>query len=165
MMVVGLLRYVAGAAFALATLAPAVLAHSTTGVQAELEGRERYVQFVEREAPSFVLADVEGREVRLADFGGKVVMLNFIYARCREKCPLHSRLIAEVQSQLGEAGLGDRVQFLSIATDTEDPKDTADILRGYGARYGLDPANWVFLHGGTGGTDTGIEVAKRYGLE
>lgn len=141
------------------------LAHSAGEVETELQERERYAEFVERKAPSFALADADGREIRLADLRGEVLVLNFVHARCRDKCPLHSRLIAEVQSQVNEAGLGDRVRFISIATDTEDPEDTAAIMRRYGARYGLDSANWLFLHAGIVGTDTGIEVAKRYGLE
>lgn len=165
MRMAGLLRYLPGAALALAALAPAAVAHSVSEVETELEGRERYAQFVEQEAPSFVLAKANGQRVQAADLRGKVLVLNFVYARCREECPLHSRLIAQVQSQINEAGLGDRVQFVSIATDTEEPEDTARILRDYGARYALDPSNWMFLHGGAEGTDAGIEVAKRYGLQ
>lgn len=165
MTVVRLLRYVAGAALVPAALVPAALAHSVSEVETELETRERYVQFVQREAPAFVLADAHGREVRLADLHGQVLVLNFVYARCRQKCPLHSRLMAEVQSQINEAGLGDRVRFVSIATDTEDAAQTAEVMRGYGARYGLDPTNWMFLHGGVQGTGAGIEIAKRYGLQ
>ena len=37
----------------------------------------------DRIAPDFVLEDTEGRKIGLADYRGKTVVLNFIYARCK----------------------------------------------------------------------------------
>jgi protein SCO1/2 len=143
-----------------------VLAHnSTKEVETQIDIRERYMELTDQVAPVFVLQDTEARPVRLDDFRGKVVILSFLYSRCEEDCPLHSLKLAEVQQQLGLASLSDRVQFITIATDTEDAASTAESMRAHGQRYGLDPANWVFLQGPAGSEDLGMRFAAAYGLK
>ena len=137
-----------------------------TQVDAELEESERYAQIVDEKAVEFALQDSEGRPLRLADLRGTVVVLNFLYARCRETCPLHSALIAKIQALAKEAkGLSEQIRFITVATDTEDEGATAALMREHGALHRLDPANWVFLHGGRGREGAGIGLAKAYGLE
>src|SRR3970282_2859148 len=120
---------------------------------------------VNYEAPGFALEDPDGRKVSLADFRGKAVILNFIYARCKEACPLHSELIAKIQAQVNATLMRDLVHFVTIATDTEDAAATAQVMRGHGTIHGFDPANWVFLYRGSGAPDSGINTAQAYGLE
>jgi protein SCO1/2 len=147
-------------------LAAGAGAHSINEAQKELQKQDRYIQMVNYEAPGFALEDPHGRKVSLADFRGKVVILNFIYARCKEACPLHSQLLAKVQDQVNATLMRDQVQFVTIATDTEDAAATAQVMRGHGKAHGLDPANWVFLfRGAAGAPDAGIKMAKKYGLE
>jgi protein SCO1/2 len=143
----------------------AVEAHSLAEIEAELQKGERDLQLVEQKAPDFTLEDAEGHEVRLADLHGKVVILDFIYARCQDECPLQSALLAKVQAQIADAGLADQVEFVSIATDTENAIETAVLMRTYGARFGLKDTNWIFLHGGSGRERAGIDLARAYGLE
>lgn len=143
-----------------------VLAHdSTSEVEEEIESREKYLQRVNQLAPAFALQDVEANPVRLEDFRGEAVILNFLYSRCEHLCPLHSLKLAEVQQQLAQASLGDRVQFITIATDTEDAASTAESMRAHGPRYGLDPLNWTYLYGGAGQEDLGLRLAAGYGLK
>ena len=130
-------------ALAMATGAPAADAHSLDELEAELADRERYFQAVDEVAPAFTLADADGATVRLADLRGKVVVLHFIYASCRDVCPLHAELIARVQDMVNQAPMADSVRFLSITTDPRN--DTPDVLRGYGPAHRLDAANWAFL--------------------
>ena len=126
-----------------------VLAHnSTIEVETQIDTRERYVELVDQVAPIFVLQDTNANAIRLDDFSGKVIILNFLYSRCEEQCPLHSLKILEVQQQLSTTSLSDKVQFITVATDTEDATSTAESMRAYGSRYGLDPANLMFFHGG-----------------
>ena len=83
-------------------LLPAMLspawAHSLQELEAKLLEKERYMVVEDAPFPDFSLQDAAGRRVTLADFRGTVVVLNFIYARCPDECPLHSELIAEVQA-------------------------------------------------------------------
>lgn len=141
------------------------LAHNVGDVESSLRENERYMQPVNREALDFRLHDADGKTIALEDFRGKVVVLNFLYSRCKEECPLHSLKIAEVQRQIAEASLTDQVQFLTIATDTEPAALTAESMRTHGAKYGLVPVNWAFLFGGAGGERMGLALAESYGLK
>lgn len=157
-------RVVAAAALLLLSALPAT-AHSVKELEAELYKRDMFFQPVNRDAPPFALETSDGRRVALSEFKGKVVVLNFIYARCKEECPLQSNLLASIQRQINLTPMRDLVEFVSVATDTEDAKSTAAIMRGYGAAHGFDPANWVFLYGGPGHPHAGIDAAAVYGLK
>ncbi len=143
--------------------APAV-AHSLKYVEDQLRQDERYMQLTNQLAPKFTLEDAYSKQVSLHDFKGKVVVLNFVYARCKDECPLHSRFIASIQNQINQTLMREQVQFVSIATDTEDAQPTAAAMREYAGNYGLDTANWKFLYGGSRAPDTTIMLAKHYGL-
>lgn len=138
---------------------------SVKQVEDQIRGRDRYVELVTKPVSDFSLKSYDENEVKLKDFRGKAVILNFIYTRCREECPLHSRLIAKVQKQLAAAKLGHQVQFITIATDTEEATSTAKEMRDHGSHHGLDPANWVILAGGAGRERAGMEIASDYGLK
>ena len=140
-------------------------AHTTEEVLNNIRQNEPYLQLTDSVAPDFVLEDAAGRKIGLADYRGKAVVLNFIYARCKDACPLQSVLLAKVQAQVNATLMRDLVQFVTIATDTEDAAATAEVMRGYGKIHGLDPANWVFLYRGSGAPVAGIKAAKTYGLE
>lgn len=141
----------------------AAAAHSLEELEGELSARERYLQVVDTPAPDFALLDADGREVRLADFRGKVVVLNFIYASCPDVCPLHSERIAKIQAMVNRTPMRDLVAFITITTDPE--RDTPAVLKDYGAAHGLDPVNWVFLTSGPDRPAATRELAERYGLK
>jgi protein SCO1/2 len=144
----------------------AAAAHSSLkSVEADIHERERYAQFVDQQAPAFTLTDAEGNTVSLADFKGKVVVLNFIYTRCTDDCPLHMNTIAQLQDLANAKGLRDEVQFVTIATDTEDVASTRENMRAYGKNLAFDPANWRFLYRAEGeSTETTRQVAEAYNL-
>lgn len=151
-------------AVAVAFAAADVAAHSLEEVEEGLSEREYYVQMVERPAPAFTLQDAGGRQISLADYRGKVVVLWFIYATCPDVCPLQSRVLAGVQEDINRTAMRDLVQFVAITTDPE--QDTPEVLRDYGPAQGLDPANWVFLTKGPDQPDEITrELAKGYGVE
>lgn len=155
---------IAAAGLALiAGAASPVTAHSLKELEDQLQARERYVEIVHRPAPDFALSDAEGRSVRLSDFKGKVVVLNFIYASCPDVCPLHSEAIATLQEAVNGTPMKDLVRFVSITTDPE--RDTPAVLKAYGPTHGLDPANWVFLTSGPDRPTATRELAGRYGLK
>lgn len=140
-------------------------AHSLEDAEAELQDRERYAQFVDQPAPAFSLTDVDGNTVSSSALEANVVVLNFIYTRCQEACPVHMNLIAEVQGQVNDAGLADEIEFITIATDSEDIVGTRNNMKAYGRNFDLDPANWRFLYRGENEpADTTRQVAEAYGL-
>lgn len=150
----------------LAVPAPPLAAHSLKDVESDLKRDERYAQFVDTPAADFRLIDLAGKPVSLGALKGNVVVLNFIYARCTDVCPLHMNLIARLQSMVNATGLGDRVQLITIATDTEDAKATRKIMATYAKTYRLDTRNWPFLYrADTAPADTTQRVAEAYGLK
>jgi protein SCO1/2 len=95
-------------------------------------------------APDFTLRDTAGKPVRLSDYRGRAVLLAFIFTTCPGVCPLISKQMAYVQTQLKSAGLfGARAVMLSMTIDPET--DTAPVLAAYAKQYGADPAGWRFL--------------------
>lgn len=144
---------------------PLSFAHSLEDAEAQLQERELYVQFVDRPAPAFSLIDTDGNAAALADLKNKVIVLNFIYTRCKEACPLHMNLIAQLQDQVNEAGLREDVEFVTIATDSEDIAGTRANMRAYGRNFDFDPVNWRFLYRGENeSAETTRQIAESYGL-
>lgn len=159
---------IARAAALMAALLPIlvtpVAAHSLEELESQLADRDKYFQPVNQPAPAFTLIDAAGREVDLAAYRGKVVILNFIYASCGDVCPLHSQLIVQLQSMINISPMRDRVAFISITTDPS--YDRGSVLTEYGEAQGLDPVNWTFLTSPADQPeDTTRNVAKAYGLE
>ena len=105
-------------------------------------------------APDFTLMDQQGRNVRLADFKGRVVAVNFLYTRCPvpEVCPRLAAAFAYVHKRTDAA-------LLSI---TVDPVyDTPEILAAYARLWRADPDLWRFL---TGSPQQIAQVGREYGL-
>jgi protein SCO1 len=140
------------------------LPHSLKDVEQQVHDKEKYFQPVDSEAPGFTLQDADGRVVRLTDFKGRVVVLNFIYINCPDFCPLQSEKIAEIQEMMNITPMKTQVQFITITTDPKH--DTGQVLRDYGDNHGLDPVNWIFLTAAPGqAEDTTRKVAESYGLK
>jgi protein SCO1/2 len=140
------MRFTFGMALLVAMLASSqtVLAHHPgEDLDRFMGSKEQFFQAIDRPAPSFELADADGRTVRLSDFADKIVVLNFIFASCTDVCPLHSELIADVQAKVNASPMKDMVQFITVTTDPVT--DTPDVLRAYGEAHGLDAHNWIFL--------------------
>lgn len=148
-----------------AGLSPLAVGHSLHAVETSLQQQEKYAQVVNQPAPDFALQDLDGRTWHLDDFAGKAVILNFVYARCQDICPAHMAVIAELQRMVNTARMQDVVQFITVATDTAEAAQTAEAMATYPQRYGLDPANWLFLYGGADNRGAGIQLADRYGLK
>ncbi|MBS3651871.1 SCO family protein [Pseudaminobacter sp. 19-2017] len=123
---------------------PARAHHPGADLDKVMGSEEKYFQAIDAPAaPGFDLADADGDPVRLSDFSDKIVVLNFIFASCTDVCPLHSDLIARVQSMVNATPMKDMVQFLTVTTDPA--ADSPEILKAYGPSHGLDPRNWMFL--------------------
>lgn len=143
---------------------PAQAGHLTMAeVERRLIAREPFFQpFPAQPAPDFALLDSEGRSVGLTDLRGKVTVLHFVYASCPDVCPLHADRIAAIQEMVNATPLRDRMRFVSITTDPVH--DTPEVMRGFGAAHGLDPANWTFLTSGAAQPDVTLRLARAYGL-
>lgn len=98
-------------------------------------------------APDFTLVNQDGRTVRLSDYKGRILVLNFVYTRCPlpTYCPRSMEEFDTAQKLLKEA-MGRDVVFLTL---TFDPRfDTPAVLKQYGNRYHADGTSWQLLSGG-----------------
>jgi protein SCO1/2 len=108
-------------------------------------------------APEFALTDQSGGRVALADLRGKVLAVTFIYATCKDTCPILTAKMAMIQRKLG-ADFGPRVHFASITVEPE--VDTPAVLKAYAEAHSADVAGWSFL---TGPSAEIQGVVRRYG--
>jgi protein SCO1 len=96
--------------------------------------------------PDFTLTDQTRRQVRLSQFRGKVVAVNFIYTSCAlpQFCYRVANHFGVVQRRL-RRDAGREVVFLTV---TFDPvRDTPDKLAEYATQWNADPDIWHFLTG------------------
>lgn len=109
-------------------------------------------------APAFALTNQSGNRVTLADHRGKVLVVTFIYASCKDTCPILTAKMAMIQRKLG-ADFGPKVRFASITVEPEI--DTSAVLKDYANKYSADLSGWSFL---TGTSAEIKDVVRRYGV-
>ncbi len=98
--------------------------------------------------PDFHLVDQMNRPLSAKAFGGKTVLLTFIFTRCPVPnfCPLISRNFEHLAKEIKqEAALANRVRLLSISFDPEF--DTPEMLARYGKAFSDDAELWRFATG------------------
>ncbi len=103
-------------------------------------------------ARDFALPDADGRERRLADFKGQVVVVFFGFTQCPDVCPSTLAELAAVREALGADG--QKVQGVFITVDPE--RDTPQVLKAYTENFG---AGFVALRGSPEQT---VAVAKAF---
>ncbi|WP_367874429.1 SCO family protein [Luteolibacter sp. Populi] len=82
----------------------------------------------------FALKDTAGRELKIADFKGKVVYFFFGFTQCPVICPTALTRAAEIKRLLGADG--EKLQVVFVTIDPE--RDTPEVLRSYAAAF--DPS-------------------------
>ena len=93
------------------------------------------------EVPSFALIERSGRRVTRDSLRGSIWVVDFIYTKCTESCPIQSLELAQLQREF--TGASD----LRLVSITVDPAhDTPEVLRTYAERYGASD-RWWFLTG------------------
>lgn len=109
--------------------------------------------------PNVQLVTQTGQTVRFYDdlLSGKSVVVNVIYTRCKDRCPLETAKLAQVQRLLGDR-VGREIFFYSISIDPE--WDTPAVLKEYAEKFRVGPG-WTFL---TGNRNDIAPVQKKLGL-
>jgi protein SCO1/2 len=84
------------------------------------------------DVPDFAFTNQNGRRISLRQYGGKTLLVTFIYTRCPfpEFCPRMSGNFAEIYKQLGTNPALAGIRLLSVSFDPEH--DKPKILRDYG---------------------------------
>ena len=109
--------------------------------------------------PDVVLRDADGRPfpLRPDSFGGRVVVVDFVFTTCTTICPALTTLMASVKRGLGER-MGREVVLVSISVDPA--RDTPEVLRAYARRVGAGD-DWIWLTGSSGDI---ARVLRAFGL-
>ena len=149
--------------YALCALAPAAYVMASEGLPAKPRTTARFAPtpggFGAGYFPNVTLRTHEGKEVRLYDdlLKDKVVLINFMYARCEGICPGTTANLRKVQNQLGDA-VGRDVFMYSFTLKPEE--DTPEVLRIYAEAHGVKPG-WLFL---TGSPDDMGLLRRKFGF-
>jgi protein SCO1/2 len=100
-----------------------------------------------RAAPPFALTTQDGKQLRLADLRGKVVLVSFIFTTCNGTCPATTARLSGVAAELKRQGLfeKDRVRLVSITLDPV--RDTPEALQRYRELFDIQGDHWSFLTG------------------
>jgi len=96
-----------------------------------------------RRAPGFALPDLKGQFHDLADYRGKVLVLEFL----KTDCP-HCAVFAEILAQL-QPKYGDKVAVLAVANiNTDSPQNILQYMTGHKLTYpvALDQGQMMFSY-------------------
>lgn len=95
--------------------------------------------------PDVELTTHEGERVRFYSdlIKDKIVVINFMYARCEGTCPGTTANLVKVQRMLGDL-VGSEIHMYSITLKPEE--DDPRALRDYARAFGVGPG-WTFLTG------------------
>jgi len=104
------------------------------------------------------LTDQDGKEVTLANFRGKPVLISMFYATCPHACPMLVSDVRKIDSQLDPA-LRKEVQVVLVTFDPD--RDTPEALAKVREAHKVDKDRWTFLR-----TDPGFvrELAAVLGI-
>src|SRR5438132_8753166 len=81
-------------------------------------------------APEFALTSLDGKTLKLSDYRGKAVLLNFWATWC-EPCKIEMPWFVDLQKKYGPQGL----QVIGVAMDDAPSKDIADFSQKMGVNY------------------------------
>lgn len=79
----------------------------------------------------FTFKDVNGNEVKLSDFHGKVTLLFFGFTQCPMICPTALSRAAEIRKTLGPEG--DKLQVIFVTVDPD--RDTPAVVDAYAKAF------------------------------
>ena len=125
----------------------ALLAYTLWNGLSEKENIETPSQLVGNPAPEFVLESFNGEEVKLSDFRGKTLLVNFWASwchPCREEAPILEKIYMSLS--------GKQVEFIGINI-MDDRKSAEEYIKSFGGTFVNihDPKNRIHLDYGVGG--------------
>lgn len=132
------------AALALVLGGPPGLAASDASAGLDPEAALRASQAAIGRVPGdYAFLDRAERQVRLADFRGKPLLVSFVYTGCTSVCPPTTRLLAEALRKARSVVGPDSFRVVTIGFNL--PYDSPTAMREFARRFGIEAPNWEFL--------------------
>ena len=96
--------------------------------------------------PNVSLITQDNQTVRFYDdlIKGKIVIIQFMFTKCEELCPMTTPNLVKVQKELRKRGAAEKVEMISITVDPVH--DRPPVLKEYAERFHVQPG-WRFLTG------------------
>jgi protein SCO1 len=99
---------------------------------------------------NITLTNQLGEQVSLDDIKGSIIIADFFFTRCPSICPTLTKNMKELQDAMKMKDFRRKidssyVRFISFTVDPE--RDSADALKRYADRYGVNHDTWWFLTG------------------
>ncbi len=92
-------------------------------------GRSSAEKAAYAKAADFTLNDINGKEIRLSDYSGKIIILNFFATRCppcRREMPDFNEIAREYK---------DDVEVIAVDVDQESPSKLKDFAERYNLKF------------------------------
>ena len=90
------------------------------------------------------LVNQDGEKFLLHQWMDKPLLLQLIYTRCEDTCPLISGQLGNLAEQAGD-DLGKKFRILSVTFDVDT--DTPETLKAFGKQFTSHFGNWAFATG------------------
>jgi protein SCO1/2 len=84
-----------------------------------------------REAPDFELDGSRGKKLKVSDFRGKVVILEFGFTFCTQVCPVTLSNLVEVEKQLGPKASEVQLVFVTVDPKRDTPQRLNEFLTAF----------------------------------
>jgi protein SCO1/2 len=110
-------------------------------VQKDGEHGER-PPFIHRAEGDLILTERDGRQVRLSELRGKIILASWVFTRCPRGC---AGVVAKMKKLSEEYAGNPDVHFIAFALD---PEDTPEMLKAFADQVGIPrQAPWWFVNG------------------
>jgi protein SCO1 len=107
-----------------------------------------------RMAPDFTLQGSDGKELKLSNLRGRVVVLGFGFTSCPDVCPITLGTLAQAYKKLGPVAQDVQVVYITVDPARDDAQRMKKYLAGFDASF----------VGGTGSPERLEAVRKEYGV-
>lgn len=125
-------------------LVAALVAPAAQAQQPDYEKALRESQAaIGREVSDYKFRDMQMREVRLADFRGKPLVVSFIYTGCFQACPVTTQFLAKAVKSAREALGPDSFNVVSIGFN--QPFDGPEAMGSFARQNRISDPRWSFL--------------------
>ena len=119
-------------------------APAANDIAPDLDSALRFSQsVVGTELSDYQLLNGNGKALRMSDFRGKPLLVQFVYTSCSQACPVSVRYL-EQGVEAARDTLG-KDTFSVITVGFNYPFDTPQAMKAFAQRHGISDARWHFL--------------------